>query len=328
MAAGAGKVALVTDQTSLGCNGGSAPCSAAQLARIKDLVGYGNANFFEGAGSTSTLSATLAALRNGAGCQDTDNNNADFAGAGPQPRNTATALNPCGGDAAPEVSSTTPADNATGVLVGANIDVTFSEAVNAAAGWYTITCTGSGVHTATVSGGPITFTLNPDADFAELETCTVEVIAENITDQDGNDPPDLMAANYVFDFSTEGDVCNQPFTPIYSIQGSGSSAAITGNVTTEGVVVGDFEGPTSGRHRGLLSSRTPPATAIPPLATVSSSSRAAPTTAWPSAIVVRVTGFARERFNQTAINGSNSNTSPVDPDRRLRHGQLCRPRPT
>src|SRR5581483_4459276 len=27
--------------------------------------------------------------------------------------------------------------------------------------------------------------------------------------------------------------------------------------------------------------------------------------------VVRVTGFARERFNQTALNGSNSNSSPV-----------------
>ena len=40
MAAGAGKVALVTGQTTLGCNGGSAqPCDAAALARIVDLVG-------------------------------------------------------------------------------------------------------------------------------------------------------------------------------------------------------------------------------------------------------------------------------------------------
>ena len=44
----AGKVALATGATSLGCNGSSTLCSAAQLARIVDLVGYGDANFFEG----------------------------------------------------------------------------------------------------------------------------------------------------------------------------------------------------------------------------------------------------------------------------------------
>jgi predicted extracellular nuclease len=36
--------------------------------------------------------------------------------------------------------------------------------------------------------------------------------------------------------------CGSAFTPIYQIQGSGMTAAITGNVTTEGVVVGDYEG--------------------------------------------------------------------------------------
>ncbi len=50
MAAGAGKVALVTGQTSLGCNGSPGqPCdAAARLARIVDLVGHGAANFFDG----------------------------------------------------------------------------------------------------------------------------------------------------------------------------------------------------------------------------------------------------------------------------------------
>ena len=61
MAAGAGKVALVTGQTTLGCNGGSTPCDAAQLARIVDLVGYGNANFFEGAAAPTLGNATSAA---------------------------------------------------------------------------------------------------------------------------------------------------------------------------------------------------------------------------------------------------------------------------
>ncbi len=39
------------------------------------------------------------------------------------------------------------------------------------------------------------------------------------------------------------DPCTLGFTPTYAIQGSGLAAAITGDVTTRGVVVGDFEGP-------------------------------------------------------------------------------------
>jgi uncharacterized protein len=95
MAAGAGKVALVTGITSLGCNGGSAPCSAEQLARIVDLVGYGNANFFEGSAGAPTLSNTTAALRAGSGCTDTDDNAADFTAGSPAPRNTASPVNAC-----------------------------------------------------------------------------------------------------------------------------------------------------------------------------------------------------------------------------------------
>jgi predicted extracellular nuclease len=95
MAAGAGKVALVNTTTPLGCNGGSTPCSPAALAQIVDLVGYGNANFFEGAGAAPTLSNTTAALRGAGGCTETDDNAADFAAAAPTPRNTASPLNPC-----------------------------------------------------------------------------------------------------------------------------------------------------------------------------------------------------------------------------------------
>ncbi len=39
------------------------------------------------------------------------------------------------------------------------------------------------------------------------------------------------------------DACGDPFTPIPAIQGDGPEAAIVGRVTTEGVVVGDYEGP-------------------------------------------------------------------------------------
>lgn len=97
MSAGAGKVALVDQATSLGCNGSSTPCSSAQLARIVDLVGYGNANFYEGSGTAPTLSSTLAGFRAGNGCTDTDNNSADFTTGTPAPRNSSTVVPPCSG---------------------------------------------------------------------------------------------------------------------------------------------------------------------------------------------------------------------------------------
>ena len=99
----------------------------------------------------------------------------------------------------------------------------------------------SGAVAASFSGGPTTFTIDPDAPLADGESCTLTVLASAVQDVDGNDPPDEMVASFVVGFSPY-DVCLDPFTPAYQIQGSGLSAATTGTVTTEGVVVGDFEG--------------------------------------------------------------------------------------
>ena len=88
MSATGGKVALVNSTAGLACNGGSTPCSAAQLALIKDLIGYDGANFYEGAAAAPTLSNTTAALRLANGCTETDNNASDFAASVPTPRNT------------------------------------------------------------------------------------------------------------------------------------------------------------------------------------------------------------------------------------------------
>ena len=152
----------------------------------------------------------------------------------------------CNGvDLAPAVQTTVPANGATGVAPGADIAVTFSEAVNVAGAWFTISCTTSGAHTATVSGGPTAFTLNPDADFAGGESCTVTIVAANVTDQDVTDPPDNMAADTAFSFATAvTPVCGAPATAIHDIQGSGATTPMPGatNVTIEGVVVGDYQG--------------------------------------------------------------------------------------
>jgi len=245
MAAGAGKVALVSSTSPLGCNGGSTPCSPAQLAQIIDLVGYGNANFFEGAGAAPTLSNTTAALRKDNGCTETDNNAADFEAAGPNPRNTASARNFCG-ESAPSVVSTTPAAGGT-INPDANLILTFSEPVNVSGEWFSIACSSSGTRTVadtvvTANATSTQFVINPNTDFVSTESCTLTVFAAQVSDVDTLDPPDTLSANFVLEFNPVS-VCDLPHTPIYQIQGSGLSAAITGNVTTRGVVVGDYEGP-------------------------------------------------------------------------------------
>lgn len=146
----------------------------------------------------------------------------------------------------PAVSSTAPASSAANVDVDTNVSVTFNEPVTPTGGWFTISCSTSGAHSATVTGGPTTFTLNPDADFLYNETCTVTIHKDQVTDQDLIDPPDTMAADYSWSFSTlPTNPCEAAYTPIYQIQGSGSASPLAGStVTTRGVVTGDFQGNT------------------------------------------------------------------------------------
>ncbi len=154
-------------------------------------------------------------------------------------------------ETAPAVVSTTPGGGATNVARDANITINFSEPVDVTGNWFTISCATSGAHTATVSGGPTTFTLNPDADFASNELCTVTIVANQVTDQDTDDPPDNMAANHVFSYTTtDVQICGDPATLIHDIQGSGLVSPLSGVVTIEGVVVGDYQasGQFSGYH--------------------------------------------------------------------------------
>ncbi len=309
LSASAGKVALVNTVTPLGCNGSSTPCSSTQLAQIIDLVGYGNANFFEGSGAVPTLSNTTAALRAANGCTETDHNNADFSVDVPSPRNTASPLSPClGGDAAPSVTHTTPADGATGVLVGSNIALDFSESVDVATGAITVECPAGNIVASNGAADNVTSVLiDPGSDLPPLTSCVIHIDAAGVTDEDTDDPPDNLTGQNSFSFTTEGPVCEQPFTPIYNIQGSGPAAAITGTVTTRGVVVGDYE--TSIGLQGFYLQDELGDADVATSDGIFVFTGSADTVS--AGQIVRVTGFARERFNQTALNGANSNTSPV-----------------
>ena len=147
-------------------------------------------------------------------------------------------------DDPPSVSNTTPADGATDIALETNITITFSEAVTATGSWYDISCSTSGSHAATASGGPTTFTLDPTTDFTVSETCTTTVYASQITDQDGT--ADNMSSDYVFSFDTLpvvfGSCGDNNETRIHTIQGSGASSSMTGEIVViEGIVVGDYQ---------------------------------------------------------------------------------------
>ncbi|NHA68843.1 ExeM/NucH family extracellular endonuclease [Phycicoccus flavus] len=144
-------------------------------------------------------------------------------------------------DAAPTVTSVTPEDGGTAAPAQSPV-VGFSEAVALADGAVSLTCTASGVVPVTLGGGPTDWTVDPATDLQDGESCTLTVAADGVSDVDTNDPPDTLAADFTSTFSVV-DTCNAGFTPVYDIQGSGATAAVTGPVTTKGVVVADYEGP-------------------------------------------------------------------------------------
>ncbi len=221
MAAGAGKVALVNTITPLGCNGSSTVCGAAALATILDLVGYGNANFFEGVGAAPTLTATTAAFRAANGCTDNNSNNTDFTTGIPNPRNTATSLNPCFAGLSITNSSPLPAG-----MVGSPYSVTFTASGGTGAGYVFSHIAGtlppglslagavlSGTPT-TTSGSPFSFTLS---------------VADNGSNQ----------ATKIFGLTINPQPCNPPTATIAQIQGAGIISPLVGSTqTTSGIVTG------------------------------------------------------------------------------------------
>jgi DNA/RNA endonuclease G (NUC1) len=206
MSATAGKVALVSTTTAL---------SGACPAGVVDLIGFnstGASGCSEGT-PTTALTNTTAAIRALGGCTDTDVNVSDFAIGAPTPRNTASPLAPCGGgDAAPFVSSTTPASGAANVPFGSNIVINFSESVTASASAFSLECPAGSpqAFTQNPSSPATTFTLTPSAPLPAATSCAVKVAANQVSDADTNDPPDHMASDFSVSFTTVNPVDAAP----------------------------------------------------------------------------------------------------------------------
>ena len=102
-------------------------------------------------------------------------------------------------DAAPSAHldpSTLPMARLTSQLT-ANVEITFSEPVNATGSWFTISCGASGAHTATVGVWAHVYVHPGSGRGLQLraEVCTVTaIVATQVTDlEDESDPPDAMS---------------------------------------------------------------------------------------------------------------------------------------
>ncbi len=142
----------------------------------------------------------------------------------------------------PIVISTTPENNATGVLTDTVISIEFNIPVTVTASWFDINCSISG----SVSGsftpvGPASsYTITPTTNFATGDLCNVTVAADQVTGSSAS-----MVTDHTFSFQVgtlDFGTCYDPAIPIHFVQGDGLTSPLAGSrVVVEGVVVGDYQ---------------------------------------------------------------------------------------
>lgn len=220
MSGTAGKVALVASTTAL--TGGTP-------ANVVDLVGFGAANYYEGA-PTPTLSNTTAALRNSDGCTDTDNNSDDFTVAAPTPRNGASTVKQCGVPQQPPIVASCP-DNlslAFGVNGVADLSATDADGI-----------VNSAVITSTNVPGISLVNFQAAAAAGGIATANLSIAASvpagsyAVAIKFGNDQAQVASCAVNVSISTPAAASRT----IPQIQGEGDASPYAGSVqTTEGVV--------------------------------------------------------------------------------------------
>src|SRR5215208_291995 len=201
--------------TGIADNGGIRLVDNATPGVVQDAVGsfavIASAGCREGGGLTNipTANGDNSFERIG-GTQDTNDNAADFTG----PKESH-PQNGKGGDAAPSVASSNPANGASDVGPGASITVTFSEPVTLDTAGFGLACGGVAQPSTTTQGSPTTATVDPSGDLPRGESCTLTIAAGAVHDTDSADPPDAMANDARITFSTEGLLLR-----IHEIQGA------------------------------------------------------------------------------------------------------------
>ncbi|MES2822000.1 MAG: ExeM/NucH family extracellular endonuclease [Pseudomonadota bacterium] len=225
----AGKVALVNNTTAL--------TGACPIAGVVDFVGFGATATCSESSPTPAPSNTTSVIRAAGGCNDSDNNSSDFIAVTPTPRNTATALNPCSGGATINLSVTTNSAAEVGqtiitVTATASAAVAGNQVLNLAVSGTNVTAADYTLSNSIITildgqtSGAVTFTVVDDAaaEGSEIATLTLS-----------NPPAGFTLGTATQNITiADNDVAT---TPIYQIQGTGTTSALLGQtVVTSGVV--------------------------------------------------------------------------------------------
>lgn len=245
----AGKIALVNSTVSLGCNT-SANCSASALGSIIDLVGYGNANFFEGSAAAPTLTNSSAARRKNAGCTDTDDNASDFAAASlglpanaVQPLLQTSPLNVCAAAVTPALSIA-DVSQSEGNAGTTTFSFTVSLSAPAGTGGVTFDIATADNTATTANGDYVAKSLTSQAIAAGSSSYTFDVTVNGDTAVEPNETFFVNVTNVVgatvSDAQAQGTVVNDdvPVVHIYEIQGAAHTSPLVGQAvaTTPAVV--------------------------------------------------------------------------------------------
>jgi Bacterial Ig-like domain/Cadherin-like domain len=117
----------------------------------------------------------------------------------------------------PAVTSTSPANGATGVPLASTLSITFSKPVTVTGSAFQLACSPGSApsFTVTPASPATTYVLHPGASLPFDSSCTVTVVAAQVTDAGGRN----MASDYVFSFATP-PIANDdtyPETPIGNV---------------------------------------------------------------------------------------------------------------
>lgn len=108
----------------------------------------------------------------------------------------------CITDDAPSVISTNPESGATGIPQNSSFTVTFSEPVQLGDGAIRLSCSAGVDRAVSITGGPVIFIVSPNDVLPSVQRCNVIIKAAAVLDEDRNDPPDAMVADFGWSFTT------------------------------------------------------------------------------------------------------------------------------
>lgn len=132
-------------------------------------------------------------------------------------------------DAAPGVSATSPANGEVDVSDTATIEISFNERVVTTASAVTLTCDGGAnlVSGLTAQTDVTSLTIPYAGTLPVGATCTLTVIATQVTDSDTIDPPNTMASNHVVTFRVKpADAGDDPPSVTNTTPGNGTTSVL------------------------------------------------------------------------------------------------------